>query len=245
MLLERAVLTGLHWIRTTETSRILCYHAVGTPQWGVNDVAPDVFESQMELALDLGYSFVSASELAETLATDNGRRLAITFDDGVRSVATNAAPILRRLGIPWTLFVVSDWAGGRHPADADLLLTWREIDRLAGMGAVIGSHSRSHPDFGRLDPAAVEAELVQSREAIRCHLGITASDFAIPLGQRANWSLGAQRLAEQMGYTRVYSQAERTRLPGTIARTFITRLDHGPIFRGALRGAFANWEEWY
>ena len=54
--------------------------------------------------------------------------LAITFDDGLKSVLTNAAPILAEYDVPWSLFVVSDWADGRQG----------ELDVLgqAGVGVV-------------------------------------------------------------------------------------------------------------
>src|SRR5215218_1530937 len=88
---------------------------------------------------------VPASEIARTGGGPND--LALTFDDGLMSVATTAAPILAEYGVPWSMFVVSNWADGLHTWDQDVLLGWREIERLAAAGAEIGSHSASHPDF--------------------------------------------------------------------------------------------------
>jgi peptidoglycan/xylan/chitin deacetylase (PgdA/CDA1 family) len=245
MLVERACLT-LRWSQAIETSRILCYHAVGTPQWGVNNVSPARFERHLQLALSIGYTFVSAAELAASEhQPDAKKQLAVTFDDGLRSIADNAAPILERLNIPWSVFVVTDWAEGKHPQDPDLVLGWAEIADLAGRGATVGSHSCTHPDFGLLSADQAERELVRSRELIESRLGVRTQEFAIPLGQQRNWNQTANELARQAGYTRVYAQAESTRLSGTIPRTFVSVFDGDLLFRGALRGAFANWEEWY
>ncbi len=223
-------------------SRILCYHAVGTPEWGVNDLSPARFRRQLEGALDSGYRFVPAEMLARE--GGNARRLAITFDDGLTSVAANAAPVLRELGIPWTLFVVSDWADGRHAWARDTMLDWRAIERLAAEGATVGSHSVSHPDFGRIPAEAMEAELQNSRRTIAERIGIDTRSFAIPLGQAQNWNARAQTAAMAAGYELVFAQSEERRHPGTVARTFITRFDGNRVFKAALDGAFDRWEEW-
>ena len=62
--------------------------------WGVNDVSPAQFRRQIELALREGYRFVAASEIGRTGGSP--RDLAITFDDGLKSTLTIAAPILGR-----------------------------------------------------------------------------------------------------------------------------------------------------
>jgi peptidoglycan/xylan/chitin deacetylase (PgdA/CDA1 family) len=40
-----------------------------------------------------------------------------------------------------------------------MMLSWREIARLADDGVEIGSHSVTHPDFGTLDRASAQEEL--------------------------------------------------------------------------------------
>lgn len=158
-------------------SRILCYHSVGTPAWGTNDVAPARFRRHIELA----------------------------------------------------------------PGDA--LLDWSEIECLAAGGATIGSHSVTHPSFGRLERDAVDYELGASRRTIESRLGIVASSFAIPLGQSSDWTAIAGDVALATGYDTIDAQAEETRSPGTVPRT-ITRFDSDRVFRAALNGAFDRWEEW-
>lgn len=223
--------------------RILCYHSVGTPSWGVNDVPPADFRRQLEAALRLGYRFVPADEIRRT--GGNPRDLAVTFDDGLSSVAASGAPILRDLGIPWALFVVSDWAEGRHHFGDGLFLGWQEIESLAASGVTIGSHSVSHPNFGSLPRTLAEHELFESRRVIEARTGIKATTFAIPFGQSHDWSAEAGLAARDVGYEAVYAQSNRRRPPGTVPRTFITRLDDERLFGAALRGAFDNWEEWF
>lgn len=224
------------------TGRILCYHSSGTPAWGVNDVRPADLRRHVETALGMGYRFVAADEIRRTGSND--RDLAITFDDGLSSVAANAAPILREFQIPWTLFVVTGWADGTHNFGDGLLLGWREIESLATQGATIGSHSVTHRNFRHLTADEVQYELFESRRAIMDRTGIPATSFAIPFGQSVDWSPEATAAATAVGYEAIYAQSEYRRPPGTVARTFITRFDDERIFRAVLRGVFDSWEEW-
>ncbi|MCC7367908.1 MAG: polysaccharide deacetylase family protein [Chloroflexi bacterium] len=242
MCCERNVLARVGRRQPRAGGRILCYHSVGQPMWGVNDVHPDQFRRQIETAMRAGYRFVQPSEIA---ASGGGPRdLAITFDDGLKSVRTVAAPILAEYDIPWALFAVSDWADGRHAFGDDVMLDWDEIASLARDGVEIGSHSVTHPNFGALEPAAVAQELGESRRTIASRIGLTPATFAIPLGQSANWTAEAGRAARAAGYTTVYAQAEETRPNETTPRTFITRWDHDSVFLAALGGVFDRWEEW-
>ena len=228
--------------RARSTGRILCYHSIGQPTTGVNDVRPKLFCRQIELALRLGFRFVPPEQIAAY--GGSSRDLAITFDDGWTSVLSTAAPILRDYEIPWLLFVVSCWSDHRSGWAKEFILSWRDIDRLMANGVQIGSHSATHPDFGSIERTQMIDELYGSRESIRRHLGVVPTSFAIPYGQSMNWPPLAGELAREAGYRVVYAQAEDTRPSGTAPRTFVTRFDDDRIFGALLQGAYDHWEEW-
>ena len=202
--------------------RILAYHSVGTPEWGVNDVTPRDFERHLQIAVDDGWRFATP---AEVVAEPEKAQLALTFDDGVSSVLTHVAPVLRHHGVPATAFVVTGWADGRHEPGYEKVLDWRGVNALRTAGMTVGSHSVSHPDFGRLDIHEARRELEVSRERMRQMLDVETDEFAIPLGQSRNWSEAAGQAAAEAGYTAVYAQSVHTRPQGTLPRTFITRID--------------------
>jgi len=227
---------------TRARGRILCYHSIGQAAGGVNDVEPERFRRQIELALRFGFRFVPAAQIASTGGTP--MELAITFDDAWKSVLSEAAPILRDFGIPWLLFVVSSWSNHQSVWAKEHVLPWQDIERLMADGVQIGSHSATHPDFGLIERAQMIDELRGSREAIQRRLGFAPTSFAIPLGQSMNWVAAAGELAREVGYEIVYAQAEDTRPSGTVPRTFVTRFDGDRIFSALLRGAYDRWEEW-
>lgn len=242
MCCERNVYARLGRGDGAERSRILCYHSIGTPEWGVNDVSPNRFARHIELALEAGRRFVPANVIAR--GEGGPKDLAITFDDGLRSV-WNAVPVLESYRVPYTLFVVSAWADGRAGwAPNELFLDWAGVTRLAERGATIASHSMTHPNFGRISLEEGVRELNKSREEIARKLGSAPTEFAIPFGQSKDWGVQLSQAAKAAGYNVVYAQSEERRSAGTTGRTFVTKYDTDAVFRAAIAGRFDRWEEW-
>ena len=217
---------------------MLSYHATGTPEWGANDIAPDRFKKQLDLAAQLGYRFVPAADIAQ--GRSGPRDLAVTFDDGLRSILA-VTPYLDDRGIPFTVFAVTEWAS--EPADR--FLSWTDLERLAASGAAIGSHSLSHANFRKLSPQRRCAELGESRAAIDQHLGFAPVLFAIPFGRDRDWDGESTQLAREAGYEAIFAQAELRRPQGTLARSFVARYDGPAQFRALLEGRFDGWQEWF
>ncbi|HYO50947.1 MAG TPA: polysaccharide deacetylase family protein, partial [Chloroflexia bacterium] len=97
---------------------VLAYHRVATP--GNSDLSPALidaypaeFEAQMRYVA-ARYNVVSSWDLVRALRegyTLPAKALIITFDDGYRCFAEVAMPMLRRLGLPVTLFVPTAFPG--------------------------------------------------------------------------------------------------------------------------------------
>ncbi len=120
------VLSGLSWIATRfnrEKILVLLYHGVdaGALNPVLNfdglHVRVEHFERQMRY-LAAHYRVVTLDQLlGGTLDAGERKPLAaITFDDGYRNLYRHAYPVLRRLGLPAAVFVISDFLQyGRAP----------------------------------------------------------------------------------------------------------------------------------
>ncbi len=150
--------------------------------------------------------------LSELVARCESRRslgasLAITFDGGYLDNFTNAAPILRSLGLPATFFLVTGYVGRRVvPAwDRGLdppprWMTWDQVRALCSEGHAIGAQTRTAPDLGRLvGPAALE-ELVGSRMDIEKQIDAPVDLFGYPFGGRKNFAEANRPLVRQAGF---------------------------------------------
>ncbi len=155
-LAKSAIACTLHGAGVTALRRcrrpyplILAYHQVVDDfQASARSTFPSMLISVAMLARHLEwlgrrYRFVSLDEAAELARREEAGRgtkvVAITFDDGYRQVYEHAVPLLLRLGVPATVFVVSEQIsdGGMfvHDRLVDLLRrgarSWRRpVDEL-------------------------------------------------------------------------------------------------------------------
>lgn len=126
---------------------VLVYHRVVADQAAVKGhygiekgIAADVFEAQLRFMLKHFMPIRACQALEEPSAA---LRFAVTLDDGYADNFTVAAPILDRLGIPATFFVVSDYVG------TDRLFWWEQLAAIMRAS-----------DVPSLDAQAVLPELV-------------------------------------------------------------------------------------
>ena len=135
------------------------------------------------------------------------RQLAITFDDGYRNNFDYAAPVLEKLGLPATFFVVSQWIGSdvvpwwdreqnlRHP-----WMTWDQVRSLRRRGFDIGAHTRTHVDLGQISGAAARDEIVGGRFELEQQVGEPIDLFAYPYGGRHNLADANRDLVRAAGF---------------------------------------------
>ena len=185
---------------------ILLYHHVAPPErvppdgadgWGFNH-SPEAFERQLVELRRRHYRFASLAELVNDLSGGHpvsDDSVAVTFDDGWMDNYEYAFPVLRRLGITATFFVIS-----RHlrPAAGDpKRMGPAELRHLVREGFTIGAHSRTHPDLTRIAPEAAREEIAGCKADIEQTLGAAVDFFAYPGGA---FNRGIVQLAREAGY---------------------------------------------
>lgn len=165
-------------------------------------VYDDVFSEQMQRLHEKGYATLSLDQLMEIRAGSQPlprRSVLITFDDGYRSVARLAFPVLRRLGQQATVFVAPEpddhtrslVAGFDDFLSADQML---ELDRHA---IAIESHTLTHCILNELDEPTARYELEESKRRLADLLGRPVRHLAVP---RSGQSREVRRLAVEAGY---------------------------------------------
>jgi peptidoglycan/xylan/chitin deacetylase (PgdA/CDA1 family) len=159
-------------------------------------VTAQEFSAQMHWLVAHGFHGVSQLQAFDALEKRGplpSRPVMITFDDGYRDVLWNAAPVLKRLRLPATAYVITGRVSG---ADSSFL-TWPELRRLEAEGVTVGSHTVHHRELPFLSSSAALAELEQSRQALERHLHHFVQWFAYPAGAE---NARAARLVREAGY---------------------------------------------
>jgi len=220
----------------------LCYHAVSDSWPAALAVTPARFESQLNWLAAQGYRGVTFGELVAQRS--EGKRVAVTFDDGYRSLVANALPALERVGWPATIFVppafmdgahALAWPGVDHWRDSvhshELApLSWPELRLLAERRWEIGSHTLSHPHLTRLDDDSLLEELRASRLACERQLQNDCASVAYPYGDVDGRVVAAAAAA---GYVAGAALGNPRLAPRSLAfpRVGVYRVDHAARFR--------------
>lgn len=166
---------------------ILTYHAIDH-SGSVISVTPDCFRSQITSLITGNVRIVGLAELLSL--PDDSNAVALTFDDALGSVATEAAPLLAEHRLPATIFVVSEHVGGDNRwsgvTDAGIpvapVLDWDALGQLTRADWSVGSHTQRHPRLTQCSAAELSDELEGSAAAIEQHLGLRPTAFAYPYG---------------------------------------------------------------
>lgn len=166
---------------------ILTYHSIDESGSPIS-VDPRAFRSHMLFLAGGRPRVVPLADIASPSASDDA--VALTFDDGFQNFRDIAAPLLAELGLPATVFVVSDHVGGKnnwasaasHPVPALPLMSWDDLGTVAEYGVEIGAHSRRHPRLTAVSAQVLADEVNGGAERIKEALDIRPTSFAYPYG---------------------------------------------------------------
>jgi peptidoglycan/xylan/chitin deacetylase (PgdA/CDA1 family) len=139
--------------------------------------------------------------------------VAVTFDDGYRSVLELAVPVLRRYGFPATCFVPTRWIGDANgwdqfkPTDRPLpILSTEELRELDAAGVNVESHGHAHTHLGDAEESEAFADVAASRDILTDVLGRPPRFLAYPYGSQ---SPAARRAVEVCGFDCAFSIGQR------------------------------------
>jgi peptidoglycan/xylan/chitin deacetylase (PgdA/CDA1 family) len=141
------------------------------------------------LLANLKKKAIPVCTLDSLLSSTEKTGVAITFDDGMKSVVQNALPILQKYEAPAHLFLPTGIINREYKLGNDLtkplpfeMLDWNEVETLHSAGVHIESHTHSHPDIRLLSADQITEECGKADEIIQSRLGRKPGYFAYPFG---------------------------------------------------------------
>lgn len=201
---------------------ILTYHAID-PGWRAPlSVSPALFARQLTWLhrsrpiVPLGDAIPGRGGVGPTGA------IAVTFDDAFTSVYEHAIPVLERLGIPATIFLIAktldpdadgfevDWVD-RPPAHPLRVLDATQVKELQAAGVRFGSHSYAHRDLTALGYEACLEDLRRSRAVLEDLLDEPVTTLAYPRGRHDET---VRRAAADAGFEWSFGLAVPERIAG-------------------------------
>jgi peptidoglycan/xylan/chitin deacetylase (PgdA/CDA1 family) len=173
------------------------YHGIGVrpgPADPYNLFVPaPALETQLRTLLDRGRRPLRLADYL--LGRGDGRHFLVTFDDGFRSVHDEALPVLRRLDVPATVFVLPGVLGGvsrwMPEMPAEPLLSAVQVLALHAAGLDIGLHGLDHAALPDLPPDRLQEQVQGAADLLTGLTGQRPRAFAYPYGHHDRASRAA------------------------------------------------------
>jgi peptidoglycan/xylan/chitin deacetylase (PgdA/CDA1 family) len=235
---------------TTPTVRVLTYHGFGESVRDPWCVRSSVFEQQLRWLAERDLA-VSLSDVLAFIAGDKQLKdgsVLLTMDDGLGSVATLAAPLMRRHGVPGVAYVTTSLVGidNREQGQHDRYLTWDEIASLPSNGIEVGSHAHTHRSLGQMSLDEALHEGARSKELLEAHLDRPVTSFAYPFGMRPDETPDTARVLRELGYTSIFiaqhGTLQRGADPNRLPRVKVEGGERAWTFPLLCQGAMDAWK---
>ena len=194
-------------------------------------VPKEEFEAQLRALEKAGFNGVTLDQVYSHW--HGGPKLpqhpvVISMDDGYKSWAQNALPVLNKRGWPAVINVQVDLLGSTE-------LTKRDVRRMIAAGWEVDSHTFSHPNLPGLAADQLEREVAGSRKDLQERLGVPVNFLCYPAGQFDDAVVAAAEKAGYRGATTVEPGAaepgqpyamKRVRVnPGTSPEELVSELE--------------------
>ncbi len=226
------------------SAAILVYHRFGptAASTTVSDRALDVQLAWLASHANVGTLRSVVGGLRNASAVSGRACVAITADDGHRSVYTDLFPRIRRYGFPVTLFIYPSAI-----SNASYALTWQQLGEMAASGMVdVQSHTYWHPNFHREKAHRtpddyerfVAMQLSRSKQVIESHIDRPVDMLAWPYGIV---DADLETAARKAGYVFAFTLGNRTAFADTdplaLPRLWISDSDRGARFAARIKAA--------
>jgi len=189
------------WDKVSESSHIngliLMYHHVTNQHVDTLESCQckvDDFKNGLTGVINKGYVFYSVADAIKLIEEKSDKKFAVvTFDDVPDNFYTNAYPILKSMGIPFTLFMTIDFIDQEGYLTKEQLLQLDKDDLCT-----IGAHTMTHPQLRRVRNSY--QEMAQSKSELEALLGHEVHYLAYPYGRQSSISKKVMKQAPEIGF---------------------------------------------
>lgn len=211
------------------------------------------FEKLLTTMLTEGWHAMSEAELRVLVLSESShlslltshRSFYLTFDDVYDTVYTEALPVLRKLQIPFTIFVTKNLVG-RVGHDERPWITMGHLRELAKEPlCTIGCHGVDHVQFRTYLESEMRQVCAANKQWLIDEFHIFADTFAFPYGRWQDVDRWNIRYLSAYGFTYAFSALEGTLLSKhTTGIHFLPRVNVSETFvEKFLNHQFPKWKD--
>jgi peptidoglycan/xylan/chitin deacetylase (PgdA/CDA1 family) len=192
------------------SATVLIYHRFGEEKYPSTNVSVARFAEQLVFLKKNKYTVVPLVDLVRMLTAGRPlaeKTVAITIDDGYKSVYEKAWPVLRSFGYPFTVFLYVKATDTGHWD----YMTWDQVREMRAAGVDFQDHGYAHRRFGSIPEqmsaqeytAWIGEDFAKSSSIIERELGYRPKMLAFPYGE---YNRSVIAVARDLGYTATFTQ---------------------------------------
>lgn len=187
---------------------VLCFHGIFIDDCeSVYSIYSDKFYEIIKKYTNL---FISIDDIS----SHNG--IVLTFDDVKESVYSYAYPLLKKMKIPFTIFITTNYI------DKKGYLSSEQVKELSQDNlCTIGSHMCTHRKTREMSNKEITNEWLESRQIIEKIIGRQIFHAALPYGSVSSCTNKSIRLGLQCGYKTVSTTQSLTYHSGRVIPRFV------------------------
>jgi peptidoglycan/xylan/chitin deacetylase (PgdA/CDA1 family) len=194
----------------TGYATVFVYHKFNEPSSPSTSISSEILEAQLKYLKENAFHVVQLHEIVTYLKEGlkiPPRTVAITLDDGYKSVYEHAFPLLKKYDFAFTIFLYMEAIDSFSD-----YLTVDELREMKKYGKVtFGNHSFAHSRFARWPRDAsqedylksLEDDLLKSEKRFDELLGFKSEFYAFPYGE---YNREFVELLRQRGYSAAFTQ---------------------------------------
>lgn len=202
----RYLLRWLWHIQGRDAARVYMFHSIVETKEQVYSqcaITRDSFERFIQNELLRGQKAMNTETLKK--AVDDPamfpNHFMVSFDDIYDSVYTNAYPILKRLNVPFVLFVTPTLINTTDPKDKIPLIKKEHLREMAQDPlCIIAAHEMNHVSSRELSDEQARMSMIGSKQWLENEFGKPVDFFAFPFGRRVEVSNANIRTLSTCGF---------------------------------------------
>ncbi len=164
------------------SAAIFVYHRFGENTFPSTNIKMSQFRQHINELVKNNYNVMDVSKIVDHIINNKNlpeKTVGITIDDAYKSIYTDAWPILKKAGLPFTIFVST----GLVNSNSTKYMNWKQIKELSDSGVTIGNHTVNHLNLVNETEETLEREVTKAKQSFINNLGYSPDIFSYPYGE--------------------------------------------------------------
>jgi len=206
-----ALLLLLQTAHAANHAVILLYHHVGNDTLPSTSVSTQQFTEHINYLKQNSMHVISLTALLKSLKTGEElpeHTVVITFDDAYNSLQQHALPLLKKEGLPFSIFVNPETIDKKYGG----YMSWQDLRKSMIYGGEILNHGTSHAHMVRRLPSESEQQwqtrtihdIEYAQKRLEQEVGTSEKVFSYPYGE---FNFALQDIIAKLGYTALGQQS--------------------------------------